>query len=179
MFGLCLASLKGWFKKYETSTWGEYESLNQPKLSSKTGRSLVWRAGFRLSGLGVVVSRLGFSSLQQFSFIMSWPRVSIYTTIMESGPERPCLLWFWGPKYNSITVVHMDPLTDLSLNHKPYTRMNPQPYGHEASSLQNRSREKHRLVGSFSVQPECPRYRLYRLLELLGPYVVALLFIES
>ena len=36
------------------------------------------------------------------------PRGSIYTTIMELGPERPSPLWFWGP--NSIIVMYMDPL---------------------------------------------------------------------
>ena len=35
------------------------------------------------------------------------PRGSIYTTIMELGPKRPFILWFWGP--NSIMVVYMDP----------------------------------------------------------------------
>ena len=37
-----------------------------------------------------------------------YPKGSIYTTIMELGPERPSLLWFWGP--NSIIEVYMDPL---------------------------------------------------------------------
>ena len=36
------------------------------------------------------------------------PRGSIYTTIMELGPKRPSLLWFWDP--NSIIGVYMDPL---------------------------------------------------------------------
>ena len=34
-------------------------------------------------------------------------RGSICTTIMELGPKRPFILWFWGP--NSIMVVYMDP----------------------------------------------------------------------
>ena len=34
-------------------------------------------------------------------------RGSIYTTIMDLGPKRPSLLWFWGP--NSIIVVYVDP----------------------------------------------------------------------
>ena len=33
--------------------------------------------------------------------MISLPRGSIYTTIMELGPRRPSLLWFWEP--NSIT----------------------------------------------------------------------------
>ena len=37
-----------------------------------------------------------------------YPRGSIYTTIMELGPKRPSLLWFWDP--NSIIGVFMDPL---------------------------------------------------------------------
>ena len=41
-------------------------------------------------------------------FLESFPRGSIYTTIMELGPKRPSPLWFWGP--NSIMVVYMDPL---------------------------------------------------------------------
>ena len=40
--------------------------------------------------------------------MLSVPRGSIYTTIMELGSKRPSPLWFWGP--NSIIVVHMDPL---------------------------------------------------------------------
>ena len=36
------------------------------------------------------------------------PRGSIYTTIMELGPERPSPLWFWVP--NSTIVVYVDPL---------------------------------------------------------------------
>ena len=36
------------------------------------------------------------------------PRGSIYTSIMELGPKRPSLLWFWDP--NSIIGVYMDPL---------------------------------------------------------------------
>ena len=36
------------------------------------------------------------------------PRGSIHTTIMELGPKRPSLLWFWDP--NSIIGVYMDPL---------------------------------------------------------------------
>ena len=36
-----------------------------------------------------------------------YPRGSIYTTIMELGPKRPSLLWFWDP--NSIIGVFMDP----------------------------------------------------------------------
>ena len=38
----------------------------------------------------------------------SYPKGPDYTTIVELGPKRPSLLWFWGP--NSITVVYMDPL---------------------------------------------------------------------
>ena len=33
--------------------------------------------------------------------------IYIYTTIMELGPKRPFILWFWGP--NTIIVVYMDP----------------------------------------------------------------------
>ena len=36
------------------------------------------------------------------------PRVSTYTTILESGTKKPSPLWFWGS--NSIIVVYMDPL---------------------------------------------------------------------
>ena len=36
------------------------------------------------------------------------PRGSIYSTIMELGPQRPSILWLWGP--NSIMVVYMEPL---------------------------------------------------------------------
>ena len=38
----------------------------------------------------------------------SFPRGSIYATIMELGPKRPSPWWFFGP--NSIIVVCMDPL---------------------------------------------------------------------
>ena len=41
-------------------------------------------------------------------FKRSLPRGSIYTTIMELGPKRPSLLWFWWP--NSIMGVYLDPL---------------------------------------------------------------------
>ena len=34
------------------------------------------------------------------------PRGSIYGTIMELGPKRPSLLWFWDP--NSIVGLFMD-----------------------------------------------------------------------
>ena len=37
-----------------------------------------------------------------------FPRGSIYTANMESGPDGPSPLWFWGP--NSIIVVYTDPL---------------------------------------------------------------------
>ena len=39
------------------------------------------------------------------------PRGSIYTTIMELGPKRPSLLWFWEP--NSIIGAYVDPLGNL------------------------------------------------------------------
>ena len=48
------------------------------------------------------------------------PRGSMYTTIMELGPKRPSLLWFWGP--NSKIVVFMDPLGIMSwfTSEQPY-----------------------------------------------------------
>ena len=39
-------------------------------------------------------------------FKRSLPRGSIYTTIMELGPKRPSLLWFWGGP-NSIIVYYI------------------------------------------------------------------------
>ena len=44
-----------------------------------------------------------------------YPRGSVCTTIMESGPKRPSPLWFWRPK--SIIVAYMDPL-GIVLNHR-------------------------------------------------------------
>ena len=49
---------------------------------------------------GARTNRIGFGG--------TFPRGPTYTTIVELGPKRPSLLWFWGP--NSIVVVHMDPL---------------------------------------------------------------------
>ena len=40
--------------------------------------------------------------------VKEYPRGSIYTSIMELGPERPSLLWFWDP--TSIMGVFMDPV---------------------------------------------------------------------
>ena len=44
--------------------------------------------------------------------MISLPRGSRYTTIVELGPKRPSLLWFWDP--NSIIGVFMDPLGYIS-----------------------------------------------------------------
>ena len=40
--------------------------------------------------------------------MISLPRGSTYTTIMELSPKRPSPLWPWGP--NSTIVVYMEPL---------------------------------------------------------------------
>ena len=56
--------------------------------------------------VSLAVFRLG--SKGRAGWLHLIPRGSIYTTIMELGPKRPFLLWFWGP--NSIMVVYVDPL---------------------------------------------------------------------
>ena len=66
-------------------------------------------AGPYVKGAGVGIQR---------SLSRSYPRGSADTTIMELIPERPSLLWLWGP--TSITAVYMDPLGALeaALSHK-------------------------------------------------------------
>ena len=56
-----------------------------------------------------------FMCVYIYGYVYIYPRGSIYSTIMELGPERPSILWLWGP--NSIMVVYMEPLGYI---HIPY-----------------------------------------------------------
>ena len=48
------------------------------------------------------------------------PRGPIYTTIMELGPERPFLLWFWGPPGKEPLEPEKGSLNSEDQNPNPY-----------------------------------------------------------